>query len=91
MISQLVFEEGQEIYPGEIGAGVYLVRKGDFGYFKFSKRELKQVEVLQFSKGHLFGTLELNNGNHNKIRSSFICEFTVKCKSSSAIIYRIPI
>jgi hypothetical protein len=43
MISQVVFEEGQEIFPGENGAGVYLVRRGDFGYFKFSKRELKQV------------------------------------------------
>jgi hypothetical protein len=43
MISQVVFEEGQEIFPGENGAGVYLVRRGDFGYFKYSKRELKQV------------------------------------------------
>jgi hypothetical protein len=37
-ISQAIYQEGQQIEPGESGSGVYLVRKGDFGYFKYSNR-----------------------------------------------------
>lgn len=33
---QTVYFEGQKIEPGESGSGIYLVRKGEFGYFKNS-------------------------------------------------------
>lgn len=56
-ISQSVFTEGQRIEAGESGSGVFMIRKGDFAYFKSSKKEDKLIEVLQFSNGHLFGML----------------------------------
>lgn len=84
-ISQVVYFEGQRIEPGESGSGVYFVRKGEFGYFKESEKRNDQIETLRFSKGHIFGTLEIQS--QSRPQSNPTRKFTVKCKSHHGLVY----
>ena len=57
-----------------------MVRRGDFGYFKRSEKEGKEIETLRFTKGHIIGALEMGQNCPERI-------FTVRCKTSQAVVY----
>lgn len=79
---------GQYVYQqAQIDAsGIYIVREGQFVFAKRdTTRRVRNIELVSFAEGYLFGTEEEQNPNEDSSR-----QFSVRCKSSTGLLYRIP-
>ena len=72
----------------ESGSGVYVVRKGQFGYYRTNESG-KQIQVIfllsqafRYGPGSIFGALEI-------LKQDPVRKLTARCKTQRSVIYHI--